>query len=49
MSVDDEIRELRDAIVQIQKLLRDVVKEVNTTTEVVTTMAECIEIIERKI
>jgi len=43
MSVDDEIRELRDAIVQIQKLLRDVVKEVNTTTEVVTTMAEMIE------
>ena len=49
MSVDDEIRELRDAIVQIQKLLRDVVKEVNTTTEVVTTMAEMIEILERKI
>ena len=43
MSVDDEIRELRDAIVQIQKLLRDVVKEVNATTEVVTTMAEMIE------
>ena len=49
MSVDDEIRELRDAIVQIQKLLRDVVKEVNTTTEVVTTMAKMIEILERKI
>ena len=49
MSVDDEIRELRDAIVQIQKLLRDVVKEVNTTTEVVTTMAEMIEMLERKI
>ena len=48
MSVDDEIRELRDAIVQIQKLLRDVVKEVNTTTEVVTTMAKMIEILERK-
>ena len=43
MSVDDEIRELRDAIVQIQKLHRDVVKEVNATTEVVTTMAEMIE------
>ena len=43
MSVDDEIRELRDAIVQIQKLLKDVVKEVNTTTEVVTTMAEMLE------
>ena len=49
MSVDDEIRELRDAIVQIQKLLRDVVKEVNTTTGVVTTMAKMIEILERKI
>jgi hypothetical protein len=49
MSVDDEIRELRDAIVQIQKLLRDVVKEVNITTEVVTTMAKMIEILERKI
>ena len=49
MSVEEEIRELRDAIVQIQKLLRDVVKEVNTTTEVVTTMAKMIEILERKI
>ena len=49
MSVDDEIRELRDAIVQIQKLLRDVVKEVNITTGVVTTMAEMIEMLERKI
>ena len=49
MSVDDEIRELRDAIVQIQKLLRDVVKEVNTTTEVVTTMAEMLEKLKEEI
>ena len=49
MSVDDEIRELRDAIVQIQKLLRDVVKEMNTTTEVVTTMAEMLEKLKEEI
>ena len=49
MSVDDEIRELRDAIVQIQKLLRDVVKGVNTTTEVVTTMAEMLEKLKEEI
>ena len=49
MSVDDEIRELRDAIVQIQKLLRDVVKEVNVTTEVVTTMAEMLEKLKEEI
>jgi hypothetical protein len=49
MSVDDEIRELRDAIVQIQKLLRDVVKEVNTTTGVVTTMAEMLEKLKEEI
>ena len=30
MSVDDEIRELRDAIIQIQKLLRDLIDKVNS-------------------
>ena len=30
MSVDDEIRELREAIIQIQKLLRDLIDKVNS-------------------
>ena len=30
MNVDDEIRELRDAIIQIQKLLRDLIDKVNS-------------------
>ena len=49
--LDDEIRELRDSldVKVLQKQVKALQKQAHITTEVVTTIAEMIEVIERKI